>query len=422
MGRAEWYLGPAVGLFTSRFRAAAGGLPPLFWTLWSGMLVNRLASFVVTFLAIYLVRERGFSAEEAGRVVALYGVGLLLAGPLGGALADRFGRRVTMLLGLTCGGLCVATIGFVREPAALAGLTFLSALLGDVYRPAANAAVADVVAPADRARAFGLIYWAVNLGWAISLSVAGFVAERSMLLLFLADATTSFSFAGLVWRRVHETRPIHHAPAPVVGGLVRVFRDGAFVAFLALHLVILVVFTQFQLAVPLDYADHGVGPAIFSMIMAFNGIGVVILQPLLSARMAQHDGARVLALSALLIGLGYGLNALAGSLPAYLAGAALYTTGEVLGFPVASAIVADLAPLDLRGRYQGAYAMTWGLAFTISPLLGGEVLHRLGGRTLWLGCLAVSLLVALGHLLAGPARRRRLAAIHPAATAHFPGP
>jgi hypothetical protein len=66
--------------------------------------------------------------------------------------------------------------------------------------------------------------------------------------------------------------------------------------------------------------------------------------------------------------------------------------------------------------------MTWGLAFTISPLLGGEVLHRLGGRTLWLGCLAVSLLVALGHLLAGPARRRRLAAIHPAATAHFPGP
>jgi MFS family permease len=156
------------------------------------------------------------------------------------------------------------------------------------------------------------------------------------------------------------------------------------------------------------------------MIMAFNGIGVVILQPLLSARMAQHDGARVLALSALLIGLGYGLNALAGSLPAYLAGAALYTTGEVLGFPVASAIVADLAPLDLRARYQGAYAMTWGLAFTISPLLGGEVLHRLGGQTLWLGCLAVSLLVALGHLLAGPARRRRLAALHPGVALHAP--
>jgi MFS family permease len=400
---AEWYSGAAVSLLTSRFRAAAGGLPPVFWTLWTGMLVNRLASFVITFLALYLVRERGFTADAAGRVVALYGVGLLLAGPLGGYLADHLGRRRTMMLGLAAGGLCVATLGFVRDPAWLAGLAFLSALSGDIYRPAANAAIADVVVPADRARAFGLVYWAVNLGWAVSLSVAGFVAERSMLALFLADAVTSFAFAGIVWRRVHETRPLHHAPAPVVGGLVRVFSDVPFVTFLGLHLVVLVVFTQFQLAAPLDYAAHGVGPVAFSGLMALNGIGVVILQPLLSARLQHHDGARVLALSSVLIGLGYGLNAFQGSLPAYVVGAVLYTVGEVLGFPVASAIVADLAPPDLRGRYQGAFSMSWGLAFTLSPLIGGEVLHRLGGRTLWLGCLAVALLMAAGHLAAGPA-------------------
>jgi MFS family permease len=117
----------------------------------------------------------------------------------------------------------------------------------------------------------------------------------------------------------------------------------------------------------------------------------------------------VLALSSLLIGLGFGLNAVSGSIPAYLAGAVLYTVGEVIGFPVASAIVADLAPPDLRGRYQGAFAMSWGLAFTLSPLLGGEVLHRLGGPALWLGCLALGALTALLHLAAGPARRRRLA-------------
>jgi hypothetical protein len=58
--------------------------------------------------------------------------------------------------------------------------------------------------------------------------------------------------------------------------------------------------------------------------------------------------------------------------------------------------------------------MSWGLAFTLSPLIGGEVLHRLGGRTLWLGCLAVGLLMAVGHLAAGPARRRRLAEAHAA--------
>jgi len=413
-GSPGWYSGAAVGLLSSRFRAAAGGLPPVFWTLWTGMLVNRLASFVITFLAIYLNRDRGFSAAETGKVVALYGVGLLLAGPVGGYLADHVGRRRTMMLGLASGGLCVATIGFVRDPTALALLAFLSALCGDIYRPAANAAIADVVVPADRARAFGLVYWAVNLGWAISLSVAGFVAERSMLALFLADAVTSFAFALIVWRHVPETRPANHAPAPVVGGLVRVFGDLPFVSFLGIHLVVLVVFTQFQLAAPLDYAAHGVGPVAFSGLMALNGIGVVILQPLIAPRLHEYDGARVLALSSVLVGLGYGLNFFAGSLPAYVAGTVLYTVGEVLGFPVASAIVADLAPADLRGRYQGAFSMSWGLAFTLSPLIGGEVLHRHGGAVLWPACLAAALLMAAAHLAVGPARRRRLAELHPA--------
>jgi MFS family permease len=325
-----------------------------------------------------------------------------------------------MIAGLALGGLCVAIIGFVRDPAALAALAFLSALTGDLYRPAANAAIADVVPPPDRARAFGLVYWAVNLGWAVSLSVAGFVAERSMLALFLADAATSFVFAAIVLRRVPETRPAHHAQTPALQGLLRAFSDRAFVTFLAIHLVVLVVFTQFQLAAPLDYAAHGVGPMTFSFLMALNGLGVVLLQPLLAPLLACHDGARVLALSAVLVGLGYGLNAFQGSLFAYAVGTLLYTVGEVLGFPVASAIVADLAPADLRGRYQGAFSMTWGLAFTLSPLVGGEALHRFGGQALWLGCLGASLLMAVAHLAAGPARRRRLDELHAAHAVRSP--
>jgi MFS family permease len=411
-----------VGFVTSRFRAAAGGLPPVFWTLWAGMLVNRLASFVITFLALYLVHDRGYTTDQAGRVVALYGLGLLLAGPLGGSLADRIGRRPTMLFGLVAGGSCVAALGFVRDPAWLSALAFCSALFGDVYRPAAQAAVADVVPTADRARAYGLIYWAVNLGWAISLSVAGFVAERSMLALFLADAVTSLAFAVIVSARIPETRPVHQARAPLVQGLVRVFHDGPYVVFLLLHLVVLVVFTQFQLAAPLDYAAHGVGPTAFSLLMALNGILVVLLQPLIAPKLQAYDGARVLALSTLLVGVGYGMNWFAGSIPAYVVACVLYTVGEVLGFPVASAIVADLAPSDLRGRYQGTFSMIWGLAFTLSPLIGGEVLHRWGGRTLWLGCLVTCLVVAGGHLAAGPARRRRLNALRAAEALAGPSP
>jgi MFS family permease len=82
----------------------------------------------------------------------------------------------------------------------------------------------------------------------------------------------------------------------------------------------------------------------------------------------------------------------------------------VVGFPVAVAIVADLAPRHLRGRYQGAFSMTWGLAFALAPVIGGHVLEGFGGRVLWTGCFIAGAAVAVGHLLAGGPRRRRLEA------------
>src|SRR5436853_6053735 len=103
-----------------RFRAAAGGLPGAFWTIWWGLIVNRLASFVIAFLSLYLVRERGMRPAEAGRILALYGVGFTVAGPLGGLLAVRIGRRATMVAGLALGACSVGALAFARAPALLA--------------------------------------------------------------------------------------------------------------------------------------------------------------------------------------------------------------------------------------------------------------------------------------------------------------
>ncbi len=400
-----------------RFRSAVGGLPPVFWTLLAGTFVNRLASFVATFLALYLVRERGFPASEAGRVVALFGVGMLVAGPIGGTLADAVGRRPTMLVSFGLGALSVGAIGFVRHPALLAALTFTSALTSEMYRPAMQAVIADVVPVRDRTRAWGLVYWSVNLGWAVGLALGGLLASQSFTLLFLADAATTLVFAAIVWRGVPETRPPGTQAHSPIAGLARVFADGPFVGFLVLQLLALTVFVQFQLAAPVDMNAHGLGPGTFAALMSVNGLGVVVLQPLVGPALTRRDGARLLAASALLIGTGFGVNAFADWLPplaVYATGVAFWTVGEVVGFPAAAAIVADLAPADLRGRYQGAFHMSWGIAFTVAPVLGGEMLTRAGARSLWATCFLVCAGVAAGHLLTAGPRRRRLAELRAA--------
>ena len=387
-----------------RFHDLAGGLPATFWLLWAALIVNRLGTFVAAFLATYLVRERGVGPAEAGRVVALFGLGMTLSGPLGGLMADRLGRRATMVLALFSGALSVTALSITTSLPLLALLSFLCGATGEVFRPALSASVADLVPLEDRPRAYGMIYWATNLALSVGWGLGSLIASRGITALFLADAATSVLTGLLVLWRVPETRPAGLRHEPAVRGLLRTLGDRHFAAFLALHLAALVVFCQWQLGLPLDMSAHGLGPSAYALLMGLNCAGVVVLQPLIAPRIRGRDPGRLLAAMALLFGVGYGFNALGGSLWIYALSTSLWTVGEVIGFPTAATLVANLAPPELRGRYQGAYSMVFGLAFMISPLLGGELLGRYGGRTLWLTCLAIALAVAVGQLAAGRAR------------------
>jgi MFS family permease len=399
-----------VGPLRRELRAIAGGLPATFWWLWVGTLVNALASFVGPFLALYLTR-RGLPPAVAGSAVGLIGAGTVVAGPLGGALADHVGRRATILLSLVLTAATTVWIALAGSPWLLAAGVAALGLVSNMYRPAAQALVADVVPAHDRARAFGLSYWAVNLGFAVSLVLGGAIADRSFTALFLADAATTVLFALVVFRRIPETRPPEAAAAaarePVLRGLAVAVRDRRFVAFLVLHVLYAGVLLQFLATAPIDMAAHGVPPARFGWIMAVNGIVIALLQPFSARLVAGMDRARVLAAAAVLTGGGWGLFAVFHTPLLYALAVAILTLGEIAYTPVATALVADLSPVEQRGRYQGAFALGWGLAMALGPVLGALVLDAWGGTALWGGCAVVGVGTAAGQLAAGRARRAR---------------
>lgn len=439
--------------FTRRALAAvADGLPATFWWLWAGTLVNALGQFVFPFLALYLV-GRGFSVGEAGGIVAGMAIGSILAAPIGGILADRVGRRATLVGALVLGALVTAGIAVAREPLALRIGVFLLGLVSQTYRPAAQAMVADVVAPALRARAYGLVYWAVNVGFAVSLVVGGLLAAASFTGLFLADAATMLCFGLLVWRKVPETRPLRTDAAPggpgrpndpaapehrnargardarhgapqgahlravlagrlraVAGEVAPLLRDRVLLAFLGLHLLFVTVLFQFNVSAPVEMRRNGISPQGYGLLMSLNGIVIAVVQPFAARGLARFERGRVLAAAAILVGAGYGALALVHTAPLYALAIVTWTLGEICHTPFATATVADLSPAALRGRYQGAYGMSWGLGMYLGTELGARVLDRLGPAALWGGCAGLGVLAALGQLAAAPARRRRLRA------------
>lgn len=252
--------------------SAFSGLPRVYWVLYFAILVNKLGAFVVPFLYLYLTRGQQMSVARASLVVALYGIGSTFSGPLGGLLADRFGRRVTLVTSLVAGALGMLALGLVHVPVLIPVLALALGFTAELHRPAVSAMIADLVGPGQRVRAYGLLHWAVNLGFAVALLVAGTMATRSFLLLFLGDAATTLLCAVIVWRWVPESRPERTEPGRqrrrVRSSLLAPLRDRQFAAIWLLALPTAMIYLQFTTTLPETLARHGVAAAEYGILVA----------------------------------------------------------------------------------------------------------------------------------------------------------
>lgn len=383
---------------TRRWASLSDGLPAPFWALLAGSLINRAGSFVVPMLFVYLTQSRGLSLALAGSIVSLYGLGSMIGTFLGGVGADRFGRRVTMLTSLVLGAGFMVLLGLARETWQIVPTTFLLGLTADAFRPASQALVADIVPPQHRMKAFGLQYWAINLGFACAAVVAGYMAKRNFLLLFLGDAATTLVLAAIVHRLVPESRPEPSKHADQ-GSFATPFVDRRYLAFLVLNFLVVGVFFQHLTALPEDMRTKGLSTEHFGIAVATNGVLIVLLQPLVTRLVAGTSRAVLLAIAAALTGIGFGATALATTLPMYMATVAIWTLGEIIFAPVNASLVADLSPTALRGRYQGAFGLTWSLGAMLSPTIGPWFIQATSLDALWVGSLIVGLFTALMHLV-----------------------
>ncbi len=384
-------------------RSRIGGLPRPFWVLFSGTFVNRLGMMVEPFIGIYLTQARGMSLAAAGLVMTMFGVGSLASQPVAGWAADHFGRRVTLTGGMLATAVTMIALGYTTSVPGIVAAMFVLGIVIDAYRPASQALVADLVPPEDRPKAFGLLFWAMNLGFSVAMVAGGWLARSGFTVLFWIDAITCVIFGVLVWRAIPETRPVHEEEA---GSFLDVLRDRPMVAFVVISFGYAWVYLQAFTTLPLAVTGQGLPAGAYGVAMAVNGLLIVFVQPLANKWLSRWDRGTVLAAGFAVVAAGFALTALVSSTLGYALSVAVWTLGEIVTAGIPGAIVAGLAPAHLRGRYSGLYGFAWSAAALLAPLAGTHLLSY-GRATLWLVTGGVGLLVALAQLAVGPAIRRR---------------
>ncbi|MFF6980249.1 MDR family MFS transporter [Streptomyces sp. NPDC008343] len=378
-------------------RETVSGLPREFWWLWTSTLVNRLGAFVATFMALYLTVDRGYSASYAGLVASLHGLGGVVSALGSGVMADRLGRRPTLLLAQSVTAGSIALLGFMRGPVAIAAVAFLVGMASNASRPATQAMVADIVRPQDRVRAFSLHYWAVNLGFAVASMAAGFIAEFSYLAGFLIEAGMTLACAVVVFLKVPESRPMTKAEQTQDAvSLGTVLRDRQYMAVVGLSCLVAVLFQQGNVGLPVAMGLAGFTPADYGLAIAANGFLIVALQIPITRFIEHRDPRALMIVCALLAGYGFGLTAFAGSVGFFALTVCVWTLAEICYTPTQTGLVVRLSPARGRGRYQGMNTLAWSAAALIAPLMSGTVIDHFGPEWLWGLCAVMGTLTGIG--------------------------
>jgi MFS family permease len=368
-------------------------LPRAAWVLCLGIFLNRFGTFVIPFLTLYLTRK-GYTTRDAGLAIGFYGGGTLLACFIGGHLADHLGRRKTIALSMAGGAVTMVALSFARTRWGIFLIAGLNGLAGDLYRPASNALLADLVPPSQRLIAYSAYRMALNAGWAFGPATAGLLTSFSYRWLFWGDAFSSTLFGLVAWFAL----PVGVRSAREQSGwavAIRHFKqNGRFLQILAASLFIAPIFYQMSSTYGLFVTKLGYSASTYGALISLNGVVVVCFELLISNISRRYEARRVIAIGYVLVGVGFGANAFAVSIPALAGGMILFTFGEMMTLPVSSAYISGLAPESMRGRYMGAQSLTWSTALVFAPALGIFLLAQ-GKAVLWTACALSGLAGAL---------------------------
>jgi predicted MFS family arabinose efflux permease len=379
------------------------GLPRDLWILSLASLINRAGTMVLPFLVLYLTREKGLSAPRAGLTLAVYGLGSILAGPLAGRLSDRIGPLPIMRWSLILTGGLLLIYPLVDAFPAIVAVTLAWAIVTEAFRPANLALITDIVTPEQRKPAFALTRLAINLGMSVGPAAAGFIATVSFSMIFVVDALTTIMAAIVLFlvplSSAHRSSPASEPGAVLpVGGLFAL-DDRRFLFFLGALFLTGIVFFQHEGALPLFLVeDLGLSPAFYGLLFTINTLLIVFMEVPLNAATAHWPHRRGLALGAFLFAAGSGVFVFAAGPELVILGIVIWTFGEMMLFPQASAYVADIAPAHRRGEYMGAYSLSFSLAFAFAPWAGTAIFAALGSIILWtavfvVGCLSAAMML-----------------------------
>ena len=365
--------------------------PQRYWIVVGTSFIDGIGNTLLfPFFALYITQKFHIGMTQAGVLLGLSSLAGLFGGILGGALTDKFGRRSIILFGLVFSALSSLAFGFTNSLAMMYPLSIIIGLIGSLSHPAHGAMIADILPEEKRQEGFGMLRVVNNMSWLVGPTIAGFVASKSFIALFVSDAIISCIVAVIFYRSIPESKPAPHPSAQpetileTLAGYGHVLRDLAYMAFITACIFMTTTYQQMYNSLSVYLRDvHGIQPQGYGILLSTSAITVILFQFWTTRQIKRQPPFLMMALGAIFYAIGFSLFGVFTTLPLFMLNVVIITVGEMIVMPILQAVVASFAPVEMRGRYMAVSGLTWLIPATIGPAAAGYILDNYNPNLVW---------------------------------------
>jgi MFS family permease len=386
--------------------------PRQYWLLLAGSLLNSTGGGMVwPFLTIFLRQRLNIPVSTIALMLSLNAMAGILASFIAGSAADRFGRKIIMVLNLFVGTAYYLLMTQASQLWMYAVLMTLWGGFSVLFSVGANAMVADLVHPERRTEAYAIMRVLHNVGVAVGPAIGGFLALASYNNTYYGAAIAFFLFGILVLVLIGETLPAtRSAQAPRVkrtnplsaikSNYGPIMKDWKFLSFMTMFTITMMAAADMFLLLSMYTKENfGLPENRYGFIVTANAMMCILFQYSVTRVTRRFRPLPVLALGALFYAFGVGSVAIDRTFVAFLVSMVVMSMGELIMTPTATTLVADLAPMDMRGRYMSVYGLAWPVASGIGPILAGYLNDHIAPTAIWYSGLVLGLISASGFVL-----------------------
>ena len=393
-------------MITNRIRNIYKKYPQPFWVLSLATFIDRVGGAIIfPYFALYVTSNFNVGLTKVGQLFAIFAITSLIGSILGGALTDKFGRRILLILGLILSASSSLLMGFVNDINIFFTVGAFAGLFFNIGGPAQMAMVADLLPDEQRVEGYGILRVITNLAVTVGPAIGGFIAMRSYLGLFIIDAVMSFITACVVLIFIAETKPeleneeVSKSVSSTIIGYLVVFKDKIFIAFLLVSMLSVTVYMQMESTLPVYMRDvHGYPPQSYGYLLSLNAAMVVLFQFFITRKVSNKPPMIILSIGAVFYMIGFSLFGFVNLYVFFMLAMAILTIGEMVINPIAQSLVSRFAPEEMRGRYMAVFELTFIIPSAIGPLLAGYIVDNYDPNWVWYGSGMLCLLAIFGYM------------------------